>query len=136
MEFEHSKCIKVTFKIGKLTESNSMISNNDTMIEDLNQEQTFDYLWINEGVGIEHASFKEKILKEYIRRVRPILKTELIDNNRITIINTLAVRVVSHSLRILSWKLREITKSNNKTIKLSANDKMLLQSKCWLFVSD
>lgn len=32
---------------------------------------------INEGDGIQHAAMKEKMKKEYYRRVRLVLKSEL-----------------------------------------------------------
>lgn len=77
-----------------------------------------------EGDGIQHAKIKEKIRKEYYRRIWPLLKSELNATNRIDAINTLAVPVVTYSLNIINWKMLELKKLNRKTIKLLAIEKM------------
>ena len=55
----------------------------------LDPEETYKYLGVNEGDGINHASMKKKIRKEYYQRIRLILKTELNSENRIEAINSL-----------------------------------------------
>ena len=55
---------------------------------------------ISEGAGIQHASMKEKVRKEYYRRVRLVLKSELNAANGFETINTLAVPVVTYSFNI------------------------------------
>ena len=65
------------------------------------------YLGINEGDGIQHSAMKEKVRKEYYRRVRMILKSELNAANRFEAINTIAITVVSYSFNIINWKLSE-----------------------------
>ena len=66
---------------------------------------------------------KEKVRKEYVRRVRAILKTEVKTKNRITAINTVAVPVVSYSFSIINWNPGEITKLDRKTRKLLMSNK-------------
>ena len=51
---------------------------------------------------------KEKERKEYYRRVRLVLKSELNVANRFEAINTLAVPVVTYSFNIMNWKMSEI----------------------------
>ncbi len=48
-----------------------------TAIKEIEQEGTYKYLGMNEGDGIRHATMMEKIQKEYYRRVRMVLKSEL-----------------------------------------------------------
>ena len=55
----------------------------DTTIQDLEQERMYKYVGVNEGDGIQHAKMKEKIRKEYFRRIRLVLKFELNAANRI-----------------------------------------------------
>ena len=45
------------------------------MIKDLEQEEVYKYLGIDESNGIQHAVMKEKIRKECYRRVQAIPKT-------------------------------------------------------------
>ena len=68
---------------------------------------------------------KEKIRKEYNRRVRLILRTELNGRNKIEAINSLAVPVVQYSFGIIDWKMSELKKINTKTRKLLNMHKML-----------
>ena len=58
---------------------------------------------------------KEKIRKEYNRRVRSILRTELNGRNKIEAINSLAVPVVQYSFGIIDWKISELKKIDTKT---------------------
>ncbi|CAH3168102.1 unnamed protein product [Porites evermanni] len=68
---------------------------------------------------------KEKIRKEYNRRVRSILRTELSGRNKIEAINSLAVPVVQYSFGIIDWKTSELKEIDTKTRKLLNMHKML-----------
>ena len=69
MEFGLDKCAKVTFKRGKLKNTENIKLCLDTVIKDLEHDTTYKYLSINEGDGIEHSKIKEKIRRECYRRV-------------------------------------------------------------------
>ena len=84
MEFGLSKCAKATFKRGKLEESDHVRLDEETMIKDLEQEEVYKCLDVDESSGIQHATTKQKLKKELVRRTRLILKTELNSKNRIT----------------------------------------------------
>ena len=77
MEFGLDKCAKAPFVRGKLQKTSSINLDIDAAIRDLDPEETYKYLGVNEGDGINHASVKEKISKEYYRRIKLVLKTEL-----------------------------------------------------------
>lgn len=79
---------------------------------------------MNERDGIQHAAMKEKIRKEYYRRIRFLRKSELNAGNRMEAINTLAAPVVTYSFNIIDWKLSEIKKLDTKTRKLLNLGKM------------
>ncbi len=79
MEFDLAKCVKATFKRGRLTQTTNIdldIDNNRN-IKDIEQEGTCKYLGVNEGDDIQHPTVMEKIRKENHRRVRMVLKSEL-----------------------------------------------------------
>ena len=52
------------------------------------------YLGVDENDGIQYSKMKEKIRKEYTKRVRLILRTELNGRNKVQAINSLAVSVI------------------------------------------
>ena len=55
MEFGLDKCAKATFKRGKLTETSDLQLDIDTCIKELDQEDTYKYLGVDEGDGTQHA---------------------------------------------------------------------------------
>ena len=124
MEFGLDKCAKATLKRGKLTETFDIQLDTDICIKELEQENTYKYLGVDEGDGIQHAKMKEKVRKEYYRRVRMVLKTELNAANRFEAINTLAIPVVTYSFNIINWKMSEIKRLDTKTRKLLTLSKM------------
>lgn len=65
---------------------------------------------------------KEGLRKEYYRRVRLKLKSELTSTHRFEVINTLAVSVVSYSFDVI--KLSEIKSLDTKTRKMLTMAKM------------
>ena len=74
-EFGLEKCATTTFIHGKQTKSSAISLDIDTQIRNLDPEDTYIYLGVNEGNGIQQAAMKEKIRKECYRRVRAVLKT-------------------------------------------------------------
>ena len=109
---------------GKLTQTADITVDTNTIIKELEQEGTYKYLGINEGDGIQHATMKEQIRKEYYRRVRLVTKSELNGSNKIKAINTLAVPVFTYSVSIVNWQMSEIRKLDTKTRKLLTMERM------------
>lgn len=118
MEFGLEKCSKVTIRHGKLQSNQNIKLDNDAIIKNLEPNETYKYLGVEEHDGIQHSLMKEKIKKEYYRRVRQILKTELNSKNKFTAINSLAVPILTYSFGIINWLRSEIEKMNRKTRKL------------------
>lgn len=118
MDFGLDKCAKATFIKGKLINSNNIKLNDDITIKDLNQEDFYKYLGMKEKNGMQHTQMKEDVRKEYYRRLRIILKSELNALNRITAINSLAVPVVSYSFNIINWTLNDLRRMDRKTRKM------------------
>ena len=67
MAFGLDKCSKATFIRGKLKSTSSIVLDIDTKIKDLDQEETYKYLGLEQGDGIQHGKTKEKIRKECCR---------------------------------------------------------------------
>ena len=60
--FGLGKCAKATFIRGKLKYISSIVLDTDMKIKELDQENTYKYLGIKEGDGIQHGKLKEKTL--------------------------------------------------------------------------
>jgi len=67
---------------------------------------------------------KEKIRKEYYRRIRLILKTELSSKNRIAAITALAIPFVQYSYIIIDWNVLDLQQLDQKTRKLLTSHHM------------
>jgi len=80
VEFGLDRCVKATFKRRQLANSSNIELDVNTVIQDLEQEGTYKYLGVSEGDGIQHSQMKEKIRKEYYRRIWMVLKSELQTN--------------------------------------------------------
>ena len=78
---------KANFERGKLASTGNIV-------QELDQEEVYKYLGVDENDGIQHSKMKEKIRKEYNRRVRLILRTELNGRNKVEAINSLGVPVI------------------------------------------
>ena len=76
------------------------------------------YLSIEENFDIQHKNEKEKLKKEYLRRLRLVLGTELSAKNKIQATGSLAVPVLRYSFVIFNWQQEELQKLDQKTRKL------------------
>ena len=63
-------------------------------IKELDQRKACKYLGIEENFDIQQKNEKEKLKKEYLRRLRLVLVTELSAKNKIQAIGSLAVPVL------------------------------------------
>ena len=65
MEFRLDKCAKATFKRGKKVSAEGILLNDQQLIQDLDQAETYKYLGMEEGVGVQHHQMKVKIKNKY-----------------------------------------------------------------------
>jgi hypothetical protein len=110
MEFGLENCATITFKRGKLTHLQNLVIDTYRVIQELEQGKTYKYLGIEESECIQHQQMKERLKKEYSRRLRMTLKSELNARNKITSIGALAVPVLRYSFGIINWRIEEIKK--------------------------
>jgi hypothetical protein len=64
--------------------------------------KAYKYLGVEENHNIEHKNEKEKLKKEYVRRLRLILNTELSAKNKMQAIGSLVVPVLRYSFGIIN----------------------------------
>ena len=80
MEFGLSKWGVLTMKRGKLVKSEGIPMLNGQMMTNI-EESGYKYLGILEADGVKHEAMKDQTKKEYIKRVRKILKSKLNGGN-------------------------------------------------------
>ena len=99
------KCAKASFKRVKKVSAEGIPLNDNQVIQDLDQAETYKYLGMEEGEGVQHYKIKVNIRKEYKRRIKLVLRSELKSRNKIAAINMLAVPVILYSYGVIDWKL-------------------------------
>jgi len=124
MEFGFEKCAKIAFERGKLFHSQNLAIDINRAIQELEQGKTYKYLGTEESEDIQHQQMKERLKKEYSRRLRMILQSELKARNKITAIGALAVPILRYTFGIINWRPEEIKKIDSKTIKMLTMHKM------------
>ena len=83
-------------------------------IQELEQGKNYKYLGIEEIEGIQHEKMKECLKREYNRRLRMILKSELNARNKIAATGATAVPVLSYSFGTIKWRTEEIKRLTRK----------------------
>ena len=80
-------------------------------------EVGYTYLGILETDKIKEKEMKEKFSKEYLRRLRLILRSKLNGRNKIMAVNTWAVSVMRYDAGILKWNTDELKSLARRTTK-------------------
>ena len=77
MEFGIKICAILVMKSGKRHMTGGMELPNQNKIRTLGEKETYKYLAILEADTIKQVEMKDKIKKEYLRRIRKLLETKL-----------------------------------------------------------
>jgi len=77
-------------------------------IQELDLRESYKYLGIEESHDIHHKNEKGKLKKQYRRRLRLVLGTELRAKNKIQTIGSLVVPVLRYSFGIVNWHQEEL----------------------------
>ena len=125
MKFGLDKCAKASFKRGQKVSAEGIPLDDNQVIQDLDQAETYKYLGMEEAERVQHYKMKVNIRKEYKRRIKLVLKSELNARNMIAAINTLAVPVILYSYEVIDWKLDEIQELDRITRKQLCMNLML-----------
>src|SRR5215469_8887312 len=118
MNFGLEKCARICRKRGRVQSKMHIGSTFENNIKELDPRKAYRYLGIEEIFDIQHKNEKEKLKKEYLRRLRLVLRTKLNAKNKIEAVGSLAVPVLRHSFGIVNWFQGELQKLDRKTGKL------------------
>ena len=117
MELGLPKCGVLIMKRGKVVKSEEIRMPYAKMMKNI-EEDGYRYLGILEADGVKREEMKYQIKKEYIIRVRNILKSKLNGENIILAINSRAVSIVRCGAGIISWTKMELEELDRTTRKL------------------
>jgi len=118
MNFGLEKCARICLKRGRVQSKMHIGSTFENDIKELDPRKAYKYLGIEESFEIQHKNEKEKLKKEYLRRLRLVLGTELSAKNKIQAIGSFAVSVLRYGFGIVNWHQEELQKLDQKTSKL------------------
>ncbi len=118
MEFGLDKCATITLKRGKLHQDGSIELPNGTEIQQLEGNDDYKYLGVLEADNIKHEQMKDKIMNEYVNRLKKLLKSKLNSGNLFQAINTWAVSLYRYGAGIVDWTKEEMKQIDRRTRKL------------------
>jgi len=118
MSFDSEKCARICLESGTVQSKMHIGSTFENNIKELDPRKAYEYLGIEESCDIQHKNKKEKLKKEYLRRLRLVLGTELSAKNKIEAIGSLAVPVLRYRFGIVNWDQEELQKLDRKRRKL------------------
>ena len=124
MKFGLQKCATLVMKRGKKIEDEGISMPDGQLLQDLGEE-SYKYLGVLEADRIKMDEMKEKVRKEYYRRVRKVLESKLNGGNVIKAMNTWAVAAVRYTAGILDWTVNELKEMDRKTRKLMTMNRAL-----------
>ena len=119
MQFGVDKYAITALKRGKhYSSKNDIIFENQDTIRSLDEKNCYKYLGILEVDNIKHQQMKSQLEKEYVRRLRKILKSKLNSGNLVTAINTWAVSLVRYGAGVIEWTQQELENIDRGTRKM------------------
>ena len=118
INFGLEKCARICLKKGRVRSKIYIGSTFEKDTKELDLREAYKYLGIEESHDIEIKNEKDKLKKEYLRRLRLVLGTEISAKNGIQAIGPLAVPVLRYSFGIVDWCQEELQKLDRKMRKL------------------
>ena len=118
MEFDIEKCAILVMEKGKTMKSVGTELPDGKVIKSLQEGENYKYLGILEADKFLEEKMKLKVSKEYIRRLRKVLKSKLNGGNLVPGVNTWAVSLIRYSAAFFSWRKSELQDIDRKTRKL------------------
>ena len=118
MQFGMDKCAMLVMKKGKIVKSDGIQLANDKVIKLLEEGESYKYLGVLEADEVIVNEMKDKVKREYNRRVIKVLETELNSGNVFKAINTWLVSAVRYSAAFLGWSGLQLEEIDRRTRKL------------------
>ena len=122
MSFGPDKCAYLCIEHGKRKSPGKSIVINYTEIRELDIGETYTYLGVDESIRMNGELNKDKVKREYLRRIRKIWKNELIPRNKVTAHNCFAVvRPTIGILDLSKQEIRDLDTATRKTLAMTGS---------------
>ena len=119
MDFGIEKCAMLVMEKGKIMKSVGIeLPDGKVIKSSLHEGESYKYLGILEADKILEEKMKWNVSKEYIRRLRKVLKSKLSAVNLVRGVYTWAVSLLRYSAAFASWRKSELQAIDRKTRKL------------------
>ena len=118
MEFGIEKCAMLAIEKRKIVKSVGIDLPDGYVIKSLQEGESYKYLGILEGDKFLEEKMKLNVSKEYIRKIRKVLKSKLNGGNLVHGVNTWTVSLFRYSAAFVSLKKSELQIIDRKTRKL------------------
>ena len=116
VQFGIKKCGVLIMERGKVIRTDGIRLPDGQHMKDID-EIDYTYLGILETDKIKEKEMKEKFSREYLRRLRLILRSKLNGRNKIMAVNTWAASVIRYGAGILKWNTDELKSLDRRTRK-------------------
>jgi hypothetical protein len=118
MTFGLEKCASVLLKRGKLVTGGDLMLSDGTRIKEIEEGVGYKYLGILQADAVKGHDVKDQVRKEYFRRSRLVLRSQLNAGNTIKAINSWAVPVIRYTAGVVEWTVADLLEVDRKTRKL------------------
>ena len=120
MSFGVRKCtyIYVGLKRGKVYSTQDIVLCNGESICSLALAPAYKYLGLLEADVFQQSEVRDKVTKEYYRKVHLVLKSELNARNKFLSINAYAIPVVCYTVGLINWPTGLLKAIDRQTRKL------------------
>ena len=118
MYFGIEKCAMLVMEKRKNVKSVGIELLDGKVIKSLQEGESYKYLGILEADKFLEKKMKLNVSKEYIRRLRNVLKSKLTDGNLVRGVNTWVASLLRYSAAFATWGKRELQAIDEKTSKL------------------
>ena len=118
MKFGADKCAYMNIERGQIKTLGKTIPMNKLEISELEHEDSYKYLGLDEDIAIKGDMNKNRVTKEYYNRVRKIWRSELYGRNKVQAHNVFAVPILTGTFGIVDWTKDEIAAIDIKTRKI------------------
>ena len=117
MEFGMDKCAVLEMKAGVQVRCEGMELPDGKVMQEV-EDGGYKYLGVLEGACMMTMEMKEKVSKEYVRRVKLVAGSGLNGGNMMRAVNAWAVSVVRYTAGVLDWTQKELEALDKKTRKI------------------
>ena len=118
MEFGIEKCTMFVTEKGKIVKLVCIELPDGTVIKSFQEGESYKYLGILDADESLEEKMKFNVSKEYIRRLRKVLKSKRNGGNLVRGVNTWAVSLLRYSAAFVSWRKSELQAIDRKTSTL------------------